>query len=80
MVRMMKALVMKRVGGVGAMEKAVPGPGPNDALVKTAALIYTGLCPGGADRMTRLLLGSVADKMLRGGHQRHHPGTGVPVG
>ena len=37
MVRMLKAFVMKRVGEVGTMEKAVPEPGPNDALVKTTA-------------------------------------------
>ena len=68
MVRMMKAFVMKRVGEVDATDKAVPEPGPNDAIVKTtAALIDTGLCPGGAERMKRLLPGSVADKMLRGG-------------
>ena len=49
MVRMMKAFVMKPVGEVGAIEKAVPEPGPNDAIVKTtAAHIYTGLCPEAA--------------------------------
>lgn len=38
----MKAFVMKRIGQVGVMEKPVPDPGPNDAVVKTtAALICT---------------------------------------
>jgi threonine dehydrogenase-like Zn-dependent dehydrogenase len=38
----MKAFVMKRIGEVGVMEKPVPEPGPNDAIVKTtAALICT---------------------------------------
>jgi threonine dehydrogenase-like Zn-dependent dehydrogenase len=38
----MKAFVMKRVGEVGIVEKPIPEPGPNDALVKTtAALICT---------------------------------------
>jgi threonine dehydrogenase-like Zn-dependent dehydrogenase len=38
----MKAFVMKEIGAVGMMEKPVPTPGPNDAIVKTtAALICT---------------------------------------
>ncbi len=38
----MKAFVMKRIGQVGVMEKPVPEPGPNDAVVKTtAALVCT---------------------------------------
>src|SRR5689334_196536 len=38
----MKAFVMKRIGEVGITEKAVPEPGPNDAVVKTtAALVCT---------------------------------------
>lgn len=38
----MKAFVMKRIGEVGVMEKPVPEPGPNDAVVRTtAALICT---------------------------------------
>lgn len=42
MPRVMKAFVMKRVGEVGIVEKPIPEPGPNDALVKTtAALICT---------------------------------------
>ncbi|TAM84484.1 MAG: NAD(P)-dependent alcohol dehydrogenase [Acidobacteria bacterium] len=38
----MKTFVMKHIGAVGMMEKAVPSPGPNDAVIKTtAALICT---------------------------------------
>ncbi|MBA3613595.1 MAG: NAD(P)-dependent alcohol dehydrogenase [Nitrospirales bacterium] len=38
----MKAFVMKRIGEVGVMEKPIPDPGPNDAIVKTtAALVCT---------------------------------------
>lgn len=40
--RTMMAFVMRRVGEVGVMEKPVPDPGPNDAVVKTtAAMICT---------------------------------------
>jgi len=42
MAQTMKAFVMKKVGEVGMMEKPVPDPGPNDAVVKTThALICT---------------------------------------
>src|SRR5947208_15816810 len=38
----MKTFVMKTIGQVGFMEKPVPHPGPNDAIVKTTkALICT---------------------------------------
>jgi isopropanol dehydrogenase (NADP+) len=38
----MKAFVMKQIGQVGFMDKPVPRPGPNDAIVKTTrALICT---------------------------------------
>jgi threonine dehydrogenase-like Zn-dependent dehydrogenase len=38
----MKTFVMKRIGEVGILEKPIPDPGPNDAIVKTtAALICT---------------------------------------
>jgi isopropanol dehydrogenase (NADP+) len=38
----MKAFVMKHIGAVGVMEKPIPDPGPNDAVVKTTtALICT---------------------------------------
>jgi threonine dehydrogenase-like Zn-dependent dehydrogenase len=42
MAQMMKAFVMKKIGEVGVMEKPIPEPGPNDAIVRTtAALICT---------------------------------------
>jgi threonine dehydrogenase-like Zn-dependent dehydrogenase len=38
----MKAFVMKKIGEVGFMDKPVPRPGPNDAVVRTTrALICT---------------------------------------
>src|SRR5204862_6796515 len=38
----MKAFVMKAIGQVGCIEKPIPHPGPNDAIVKTTkALICT---------------------------------------
>ncbi|MCA9422072.1 MAG: NAD(P)-dependent alcohol dehydrogenase [Nitrospira sp.] len=38
----MKTFVMKRIGEVGVMEKPIPDPGPNDAIIKTtAALVCT---------------------------------------
>lgn len=38
----MKAFVMQQIGRVGVMEKPIPEPGPNDAIVRTtAALICT---------------------------------------
>jgi len=30
----MRAFVMKEIGAVGMMEKTVPRPGPNDAIVR----------------------------------------------
>jgi len=42
MAEMMKAFVMKRIGEVGFMEKPIPEPGPNDAVIKTTrALVCT---------------------------------------
>ena len=42
MPEMMKAFVMKAIGEVGFMEKPVPEPGPNDAIIKTTrALVCT---------------------------------------
>ena len=42
MAKMMKAFVMKKIGEVGVMEKPIPEPGPNDAVIKTtAALVCT---------------------------------------
>jgi len=38
----MKAFVMKRIGEVGILDKPIPEPGPNDAILRTtAALICT---------------------------------------
>jgi threonine dehydrogenase-like Zn-dependent dehydrogenase len=60
----MKAFVMKRVGEVGIVEKAVPDPGPNDAIVKTtAALICTSdthTAAGAIGERTNLTLGHEA--------------------
>src|SRR5580658_7716337 len=40
--KMMKAFVMHHIGEVGMMQKPVPEPGPNDAIVKTTvALVCT---------------------------------------
>ena len=42
MPRTMKAFVMRRIGEVAMMDKPIPEPGPNDAIVKTtAALVCT---------------------------------------
>jgi threonine dehydrogenase-like Zn-dependent dehydrogenase len=52
---------MQGIGKVGFVDKPIPKPGPNDAVVRTTrALIctsdsHTGLCPGGRLRMERLL-------------------------
>jgi len=35
MSKTMKAFVMKGIGQVGFMEKPIPEPGPNDAIVRT---------------------------------------------
>lgn len=60
----MKAFVMKGIGAVGMMEKPVPSPGPNDAIVKTtAALICTSdshTVGGGIGPRTDLTLGHEA--------------------
>jgi len=60
----MKAFVMKKIGAVGMMEKPVPIPGPNDAIVKTtAALICTSeshTVSGGIGPGTDLTLGHEA--------------------
>jgi isopropanol dehydrogenase (NADP+) len=57
----MKAFVMKEIGAVGMMEKPVPSPGPNDAIVETtAALICTSdshTVAGGIGQRTDLTLG-----------------------
>jgi len=42
MPEMMKCFVMRGIGRVGVMEKPIPRPGPNDAIIRTtAALICT---------------------------------------
>lgn len=42
MSQMMKAFVMKRIGAVGVLDKPIPEPGPNGAVIRTtAALICT---------------------------------------
>jgi len=60
----MKAFVMKEIGAVGMMDKPVPTPGPNDAIVKTtAALICTSdshTVSGGIGPRTDLTLGHEA--------------------
>jgi isopropanol dehydrogenase (NADP+) len=64
MAEMMKAFVMKRIGEVGLMEKPVPEPGPNDAVVRTTkALICTSdthTVAGGIGERTNLTLGHEA--------------------
>jgi threonine dehydrogenase-like Zn-dependent dehydrogenase len=60
----MKAFVMKEIGAVGFMEKPIPDPGPNDAIVQTrAALICTSdshTVSGGVGPRTNLTLGHEA--------------------
>jgi threonine dehydrogenase-like Zn-dependent dehydrogenase len=42
MAKTMKTFVMKKIGEVGFMEKPIPDPGPNDAIIKTTkALVCT---------------------------------------
>ena len=60
----MSAFIMKGIGEVGLMEKPVPEPGPNDAIVKTtAALICTSdthTVKGAIGERTNLTLGHEA--------------------
>ena len=64
MAQTMKAFVMKKLGSVGMMEKPIPDPGPNDAIVKTtAALICTSdvhTVGGAIGERTNLTLGHEA--------------------
>jgi len=64
MATMMNAFVMKKIGSVGMMEKPVPDPGPNDAIVKTtAALVCTSdvhTVGGAIGERTNLTLGHEA--------------------
>src|SRR3712207_5583739 len=66
----MKAFVMKEIGAVGMMDKPVPTPGPNDAIVKTtAALICTSdshTVSGGIGPRTDLTLGHEAVGVVSG--------------
>jgi len=60
----MRTFVMRRIGEVGMMEKPVPEPGPNDAVIKTtAALICTSdthTVNGAIGERTNLTLGHEA--------------------
>lgn len=60
----MKAFVMKQIGQVGFMDKPIPEPGPNDAVVRTSkALICTSdshTVGGGIGPRTDLTLGHEA--------------------
>ena len=60
----MKAFVMKQIGQVGFMDKPIPEPGPNDAVVRTTkALICTSdshTVGGGIGPRTNLTLGHEA--------------------
>lgn len=60
----MNAFVMRRIGEVGLMEKPIPDPGPNDAVIKTtAALICTSdthTVDGAIGERTNLTLGHEA--------------------
>lgn len=64
MARTMKAFVMKRIGEVGVMEKPVPEPGPNDAIVKTTTAMVctsdTHTVAGAIGERTNLTLGHEA--------------------
>lgn len=60
----MKTFVMLGIGGTGFMEKPIPTPGPNDAIIKTtAALVCTSDChlvAGTIGERTNLTLGHEA--------------------
>lgn len=64
MARTMRAFVMQKIGAVGFLEKPVPEPGPNDAVVKTTrALVCTSdvhTLRGGIGERTNLTLGHEA--------------------
>lgn len=64
MTTMMQAFVMKKVGELGFMDKPVPRPGPNDAVVKTtSALVCTSdthTVGGAIGERTNLTLGHEA--------------------
>lgn len=83
----MKAFVMKRIGEVGFMDKPVPRPGPNDAVVQTtSALICTSdshTVAGGIGPRENLTLGHEAVGVVAevGSQVRHvRPGDRVLAG
>jgi isopropanol dehydrogenase (NADP+) len=73
----MKAFVMKQIGQVGFMDKPVPKPGPNDAVIRTtAALICTSdshTVGGGIGPRENLTLGHEAVGVV------HEVGSAVEV-
>jgi threonine dehydrogenase-like Zn-dependent dehydrogenase len=73
----MKAFVMKRIGQVGFMEKPIPRPGPNDAIIKTTrGLICTSdshTMSGGIGPRENLTLGHEAVGVV------HEVGSNVKV-
>ncbi len=83
----MKAFVMKEIGHVGFMDKPVPRPGPNDAVVQTTrALICTSdshTVAGGIGPRENLTLGHEAVGVVHdvGSEVRNfRPGDRVLVG
>jgi isopropanol dehydrogenase (NADP+) len=83
----MKAFVMKEIGQVGFMDKPVPKPGPNDAIVKTTrALICTSdshTVHGGIGPRENLTLGHEAVGVVHevgSAIQAVRPGDRVVVG
>ena len=84
MAGMMKAFVMKRIGEVGVMGKPIPEPGPNDAVVKTAAaLVCTSdvhTVKGAIGERTDMTLGheacGIVYKLGKRGHRIQRRGQG----
>lgn len=83
----MKAFVMEQVGRVGFMDKPIPRPGPNDAIIQTTrALICTSdshTVAGGIGPRENLTLGHEAVGVVHevGSEVRHvQPGDRVVVG
>src|SRR5215467_4332744 len=83
----MKAFVMKKIGETGFMDKPMPKPGPNDAIVKTTkALICTSdshTVHGGIGERHNLTLGHEAVGVVHevGSEvEVFHPGDRVVVG
>src|SRR6516164_2881838 len=83
----MKAFVMREIGSVGFMDKPVPRPGPNDAVIKTTrALICTSdshTVAGGIGPRENLTLGHEAVGVVHEGGSEvkaFRPGDRVLVG